>query len=491
MFCSGANWSALVSSLSCEHSDLLYEKVHLHCPALPILSLHPVTCDRANPLHALSWPIMHRPHSLLLQLLYDLQNQLFRRTDQMQVLFDQSIPFETVWQFQNGLSNQKPLSTPWKFTRIWLTSNRNSNEEDEENVSLERLDKWAEGVAHQHQIVVIGQSLNLLRVILAADKHHLITSNRRWIVLFTDRPSLLILKQMSNHMQRANMLLLHPHLEVHSQSNPQSATIHQFECELTQLMNRLSEPSMTEILTNLNRTRLQTLPKSEHIKYKQSILQAIRMYLDHRHGHDWNATSVGNLSSFQPCHSTRYQLQAIERTRNSIGRTETIGWPVQHVTYEYEFDLFVNPMNRHVSNAYRKRLKQLAKAKSEFEANNLINSHLRSRLKRSIERHRMNLVERSSWTAHRGFLNAESIESRHINSWSGRHLKVAVVTQMPLIQVQVLDDGSCIVNGSSSELLQVLQQQLNFTYEWYCSKQMESEGIGWFDTRRATWTGNS
>ena len=54
----------------------------------------------------------------------------------------------------------------------------------------------------------------------------------------------------------------------------------------------------------------------------------------------------------------------------------------------------------------------------------------------------------------------------------------------------VIDEtGGCIVNGSTYELITVLKEQLNFTYEWVCSKQMNKDGLGYFDEKRGVWTG--
>lgn len=38
-------------------------------------------------------------------------------------------------------------------------------------------------------------------------------------------------------------------------------------------------------------------------------------------------------------------------------------------------------------------------------------------------------------------------------------------------------------------MITVLQEQLNFTYEWVCSHQMNKDGIGHYDDKRGVWTG--
>lgn len=402
---------------------------------------------------------------------------------------------------------------------------------------------------HLNSVLLIASSDTIGRLVKRAHADHLLVHPKKWLIVFTDTSQ--IDSKLNQVFSKTDVsVIVRDNLEQVCEPRTEGCqlkllmeTFHQAMKKVLldpdyQFNGKLKHKTKNRMMSEMRRyldaaefvkEQIQSANSREeldHLKENLSNLDSItdasnatnvqaQSRLDSIYGKDQLEDELRTSLYCGNC--DRFTLKSFER-RSQVDRkrknelkkaANSENWIERTKVWNHGIRIFHNEKNRHPASAYKEsmdllnlRLKlrsnvgpsslpnELTSEEEEERLNNVYNVHQHIPIKRSVDYHEVKIEERATWQPFKGLLQkADDPVLQEVGSLSGKHFRIGIVSQIPIINVEIDETGGCIVNGSTYELITVLKEQLNFTYEWVCSKQMNKDGLGHFDEKRGAWTG--
>ena len=400
-----------------------------------------------------------------------------------------------------------------------------------------------------NSILLIASSDTIGQLVTKAYEQHLLVHPKKWLIIFTDTSQ--VGQQLNRIFSKTDVsIIVRDNLEQTCKPRTDGCqlkllmeTFHQAMKKVLidsdyDFNNKLKQKTKNRMMSEMRRY----LDATEFVKNRLESTDD-REELDHLKDHaelnrldnsTFNPNSVQTQSRLDSIfgldkledelrtslycgNCDRFMLKSFER-RSQVDRKRKNelqhlkadqNWVERKAVWSHGIRIFNNEKNVHPTGTYKDsmdllnlRLKLRAGgssnlANNEFDQedeeerlNNIYDVHRHIPIKRSVDYHEVKIETRATWQPFKGLLQkANDPVLQDVGSLSGKHFRIGIVSQLPIINVEIDETGGCIVNGSTFELITVLKEQLNFTYEWVCSKQMNKDGIGFYDEKRGVWTG--
>uniref|UniRef100_A0AAN0N6H9 Ionotropic receptor 93a n=1 Tax=Polyphagotarsonemus latus TaxID=1204166 RepID=A0AAN0N6H9_9ACAR len=518
-FCS--EYTLIISALSCYENKDLYKKIQEFCKSTLVMSLISPTCERPTVQQGIAFPIIKSENENYISLLIDLKsNLLYKWKDILMVYDDQLDDFVINSIIYSVETINEPGVEKSKITKLPLYSQY--NKQDIEKKSLDNVFSYIKENDSSNNIL-IGTAKIINDFIIKAYEQNLLVNPRKWIVIYTDYFELDLF--LSKIISSSGITIVHREFKNEvceprvkgCQFKLLIETFHQalnkvidnneynFNNHLKLKTKNRMVSEMTIYLDSINAL------KSNQNNFKKSLDLKSNNINDELNNELRKSLYCGICDYFLVKSFERKNQKDKIKRKNIIRNLNPDNWVERLTVWKHSERIFYNEKNRHPVNLdkesikllnYRLNLrpleknpsitKSLADIKDESleKLNNIYGVHKKKIVKRSVDYHEVKIETRASWQPFKGLLQVSNDPVlMNTGSLSGKHLRIGIVSQTPIINVEIDSTGGCIVNGSTYELINVLREQLNFTYEWVCSKKMNEEGIGYYDDQKQTWNG--
>ena len=447
-----------------------------------------------------------------------------------------------------GVEHSSVLKLPLATNSNQLFNSKNRTTKNSLELKITQLLQQIKNDDNLNNVLLIASSNAIGQIITRANNENLLVHPKKWLAIFTDtaeidsKLNLIFSKTDVSVIVRDNLDQLCKARAEGCQLKLLMETFHQAMKKVlldsdynfnNKLKHKTKNRMMSEMQKYLDaaeliKNQIQSASNQVEFDYLKENLQNLdsitenassnstiaKAKLDSIYGKD---QLEGELRSSLYCgNCDRFILKSFERRsqidrkrKNELKKASTNeNWIERKIEWNHGVRIFHNEKNVHPGSAYKEsmdllnlRLKPRSnKAQNgknnelndeeEERLNNVYNVHQHMPIKRSVDYHEIKIEERATWQPFRGLLQkADDPVLMNVGTLSGKHFRIGIVTQTPIINVEIDETGGCIVNGSTYELVTVLKEQLNFTYEWVCSKQMNKDGLGTYDEKRGVWTG--
>lgn len=179
-----------------------------------------------------------------------------------------------------------------------------------------------------------------------------------------------------------------------------------------------------------------------------------------------NSLYCGNCDRFI-LKSYERRSQVDRKRKNELKKSKsTENWIERKTVWNHGIRIFHNEKNVHPGNVYKEsmnllnfrlklrggqqknQLKDQIAEDEEERLNNVYDVHQHIPIKRSVDYHEVKIETRATWQPFKGLLqSANDPVLMNVGSLSGKHFRIGIVTQRPIINVHIDETGGCIVSN--------------------------------------------